>query len=235
MFELITRTCKICGKTFTLPENVQHWPDCCQECRAKYQPVENITRKCRKCGKTFTFPSNAPRWPKYCPECQKKRENMAQKEYISIHGPEHHILDGACILTAFYNAGGIIRLEESLNKIAREGLRMPGAMCGLWGICGAIASVGAALSIIDGTGPLSDDGTWGEHMKFTSQAIGELGKINGPRCCKRDAMIAFREGVRYINEHYSVALEYEDQQCEFSERNQQCLKERCPFFKRPLG
>ena len=48
--------------------------------------------------------------------------DMAQKEYIGIHGPEHHILDGACILTAFYNAGGNIRLEESLNKIAHEGL-----------------------------------------------------------------------------------------------------------------
>ena len=70
---MITRTCKFCGKTFTLPENVQHWPDCCQECRAKYRPVENITRKCRKCGKTFTFPSNAPRWPKYCLECREKR------------------------------------------------------------------------------------------------------------------------------------------------------------------
>ena len=159
-------------------------------------------------------------------------KNMARKEYISIHGPEHHILDGACILTAFYNAGGNIRLEESLNRIAREGLRMPGAMCGFWGICGAIASVGAALSIIDGTGPLSDDGTWGEHMKFTSRAIGELGKINGPRCCKRDAIIAFREGVSYINEHYSVSLEYENQLCEFSEQNQQCLREKCPFYPR---
>lgn len=105
-------------------------------------------------------------------------------------------------------------------------------MCGFWGICGAIASVGAALSIIDGTGPLSDDGTWGEHMKFTSRAIGELGKINGPRCCKRDAMIAFREGVSYINEHYSVSLEYENQLCEFSEQNQQCLREKCPFYPR---
>ena len=162
-------------------------------------------------------------------------KNMAQKEYISIHGPEHHILDGACILTAFYNAGGRIKLEECLNRIAREGLRMPGAMCGLWGICGAISSVGAALAIIDGTGPLSDDGTWGEHMKFTSQAIGELGRINGPRCCKRDAMIAFREGVRYINEHYSLVLEYEDQPCEFSERNQQCLREKCPFYARDEG
>ena len=158
-------------------------------------------------------------------------KKMAQKDYISIHGPEHHILDGACILTAFYNAGGKIRLDESLNRIAQEGLRMPGAMCGLWGICGAIASVGAALSIIDGTGPLSDDGTWGEHMKFTSQATGELGRINGPRCYKRDAMIAFREGVRYINEHYDVTLEYEDQHCEFSELNKQCLKEKCPFFE----
>ena len=32
-----------------------------------------------------------------------------------------------------------------------ECLRMPGAMCGLWGICGAITSIGAALAIIDGT------------------------------------------------------------------------------------
>ncbi len=26
--------------------------------------------------------------------------------------------------------------------------------------------IGAALSIIDGTGPLSGDGTWGDHMAF---------------------------------------------------------------------
>ena len=43
-------------------------------------------------------------------------------------------------------------------------------------------------------------------------------------------MIAFREGVRYINEHYDVTLEYEDRLCEFSELNKQCLKEKCPFF-----
>ena len=157
-------------------------------------------------------------------------KNMAKKDYISIHGPEHHILDGACILTAFYNAGGEISLDESLHKIGREGLRMPGAMCGLWGVCGAVASVGAALAIIDGTGPLSDDGSWGEHMKFTSEAISELGRINGPRCCKRDAMIVFKKGIEYINEHYNAALEYEEQKCEFSDQNRQCIKEKCPFY-----
>ena len=86
-------------------------------------------------------------------------KNMAQKPYVSIHGPEHHILDGASLLIAYKNAGGTIDIDEALEKLMYEGLRMPGAMCGLWGVCGAVTSIGAALAIIDGTGPLSADGT----------------------------------------------------------------------------
>lgn len=157
-------------------------------------------------------------------------KNIAKNDYMNIHGPEHHVLDGASILVAYRNAGGKIDLDVALEKILYEGLRMPGAMCGLWGICGAITSVGAALSIIDGTGPLSTDGTWGDHMQFTSNAIGELGKINGPRCCKRDAMIAFKNGIEYINTHYGVELENEDIKCEYSHLNGQCIKERCPYY-----
>ena len=157
-------------------------------------------------------------------------KNIAHKEYISMHGPEHHILDGASILVAYKNAGGNIDIDNALNKLMAEGLRMPGAMCGLWGICGAITSIGAALAIIDGTGPLSTDGTWGDHMQFTSAAISELGKINGPRCCKRDAMIAFKNGIDYVNSHYGVTLEYEQMKCEFFAVNMQCIKDRCPFY-----
>ena len=157
-------------------------------------------------------------------------KKMAEKEYISIHGPEHHVLDGASILVAYYNAGGQIDLNESLDRLLHEGLRMPGAMCGLWGVCGAITSVGAALAIIDKTGPLSQDGSWGDHMVYTSAALKDMGAINGPRCCKRDAMIAFRNGVEYINRHYPVKLDYEEQVCEFYSRNQQCIKDRCPFY-----
>ena len=158
-------------------------------------------------------------------------KNMAKNDYISIHGPEHHILDVACILTAYHNAGGKIDLNIALEKLMEEGLRMPGAMCGLWGVCGAITSIGAALAIIDETGPLSTDGSWGEHMTFTSAAVNELGIINGPRCCKRDAMIAFKNAVKYINSHYGLTLEYEDMKCDFSPLNQQCIKDRCPYFE----
>ena len=74
---MITRTCRECGKTFTLPENVQHWPDLCQACRAKYHPSEMITRTCRGCGQFFTFPSDLRKWPKYCPDCQAGRKGRA--------------------------------------------------------------------------------------------------------------------------------------------------------------
>lgn len=69
-----------------------------------------------------------------------------------------------------YAVGGFQAYITS-DVLMAEGLRMPGAMCGLWGICGAITSIGAALAIIDGTGPLSTDGTWENHMQFTSKAI----------------------------------------------------------------
>ena len=49
--------------------------------------------------------------------------NIAKQDFIRIHGPEHHILDGAALLTAFYNAGGKIDLKECLyeTRIADAG------------------------------------------------------------------------------------------------------------------
>lgn len=158
--------------------------------------------------------------------------NIVSKEYMNIHGPEHHILAGASILVAYKNAGGEIDIDCALEKLMAEGLRMPGAMCGLWGVCGATTSIGAALAIIDGTGPLSVDGSWGNHMEFTSNAVAEMGKINGPRCCKRDAMISFGKAVDYMNEHYDAVLAYNPSRCEYSSMNQQCIKERCPYYER---
>ena len=73
----ITRTCRRCGKTFTLPEEVQHWPDYCQACRAEVRPSEPITRVCRGCGRSFTFSSSERRWPKRCPACQARRDRKA--------------------------------------------------------------------------------------------------------------------------------------------------------------
>ncbi len=155
---------------------------------------------------------------------------IASKDYIRIHGPEHHVLDGAALLTAYYNAGGNIDLAAALEELMKRGLAMPGATCGMWGVCGAVTSMGAALSIIDGTGPLSTDDTWGKHMHFTSKALSKLADVGGPRCCKRDAFLSFQEAIKNINDNYDVALEISDIVCDFSDENQQCIGDRCPFY-----
>lgn len=156
--------------------------------------------------------------------------SIVDLDFVSLHGPEHHMIDGGSVLTAFRNAGGEIDLKESLLKLKKEALRMPGAMCGLWGVCGAVTSVGAALAILDKTGPLSSDGSWGKHMEYTSEVVKELGRINGPRCCKRDGLIALKNAVAYINQNYNVELKFEDSSCKFKDLNQQCIKEKCPFY-----
>lgn len=157
--------------------------------------------------------------------------HIAKKDFVRIHGPEHHVLDGAALLTAFYNAGGKIDLQAALDELMKRGLQMPGATCGMWGVCGAVSSMGAALSIIDKTGPLSADASWGKHMEFTSKALESLSKVGGPRCCKRDAFLSFQRAIEHINENYDVTLESEKIECSFSEQNEQCIKERCPFYK----
>ena len=153
---------------------------------------------------------------------------IAPEDYVRIHGPEHHVLDGACILTAFRNAGGNIDLRAALQKLMVEGLRMPGAACGLWGVCGAVTSIGAALAIIDGTGPLSTE-DWGSHMEYTSTALARLAKTGGPRCCKRDAFTAMEQAVGYIQKRYGVTLDMPLIQCDFSSQNAQCIGMRCPY------
>lgn len=156
---------------------------------------------------------------------------IASKDYIRIHGPEHHVLDGAALLTAYYNAGGNIDLAAALEELMKRGLAMPGATCGMWGVCGAVISMGAALSIIDGTGPLSTDDTWGKHMHFTSKALSRLAQVGGPRCCKRDAFLSFQEAIEFVNENYDVTLDSSDIVCGYYHKNQQCIGDRCPFYK----
>lgn len=156
-------------------------------------------------------------------------KSVMQRNFVNIHGPEHHYLDGAAFLTAFYNAGGNIDIDNSLRTLAQRTIKMPGAMCGYWGICGSVASIGAAVAVIDNTGPLSNDSAYSNHMKFTSSVIAMMGEIGGPRCCKRNAFISISEAVKYASKHYGVQLEFEDIVCEFTDLNPQCIKNRCQF------
>ena len=153
------------------------------------------------------------------------------KDYIHIHGPEHHVLDGACFLTALHNQGVEFDLAEALDEMINRGSKMPGATCGQWGVCGSSASLGAALAILHGTGPLSDNEYYKDNMRYTSKVLGRMAEIGGPRCCKRNAYLSIKTMIEFMKEQYGIAMEDMNIQCAFSGENQQCIGNRCPFMK----
>lgn len=156
-------------------------------------------------------------------------KDLMDLDCVNIHGPEHHFIDGAAFLAAFNNSGGNIDLSDCLLELASRASAMPGAMCGYWGICGSVASVGAALSIIHKTGPLSTDDFYKDHMEYTSGVIREMSKIGGARCCKRNAFLSLLYAARFVREKYGIIMEEEKPVCTYSAKNKQCLGVNCPF------
>lgn len=157
-------------------------------------------------------------------------KEMMETLDIPMHGPIHHILDGAALMTALHNHGLDFDLEAGLRELEARGSLMPGATCGKWGVCGSASSVGAAMSIIRGTGPLSDDEYYMDNMRLTSMILERIARIGGPRCCKRNCFIALSAAVEFLKYTYRIELPASDYRCSFFEKNAQCIKTRCLFY-----
>ena len=165
-------------------------------------------------------------------ETSKNPIHILQKlmalDFCHMHGPEHHVMVGSALLTAYKNAGGEIDLEKALVEMQSRGKKVPGGACGFWGACGAGISAGMFVSIITGATPLANE-AWGLSNKMTSAALGAIGGVGGPRCCKRDSYLAIMQAVTFVKENFGVEMELDDIKCTHSAQNNQCIKERCPF------
>ena len=42
---------------------------------------------------------------------------IAGRDFVRIHGPEHHVLDGACLLMALHNGGALADIDWALQKL----------------------------------------------------------------------------------------------------------------------
>lgn len=149
--------------------------------------------------------------------------------FCHFHGPEHHVLVGSALLTAYRNAGGDIQLEEALVEMQKRGKSVPGGACGFWGSCGAGISTGMFVSIISHATPLTKE-TWGLSNLMTSQSLNTIGSVGGPRCCKRNSYLAILTAIDFVKEHFGVKMEKPSVLCGRSHENNQCIGVRCPFF-----
>jgi hypothetical protein len=155
-------------------------------------------------------------------------EKMMALPFCHMHGPEHHTMVGAALLTAYHNAGGEVDLKNRLLAMLQRGRQVPGGVCGFWGACGAGISSGIFVSLITGASPLSQE-AWGLSNLMTSKALGAIGEIGGPRCCKRDSYLAILCAVDFVKEHFGVEMERSAPVCSHFTENNQCIGKRCPF------
>ena len=158
-------------------------------------------------------------------------EKMMAMPFCHMHGPEHHVMVGAALLTAYRNAGRDIDLPRALTEMMSRGKSVPGGACGFWGACGAGISAGMSIAIISHSTPLTIE-PFALANQMTAQALGRIGAIGGPRCCKRDSFLSILAACDFVKEHFGVALEKPAVTCHYAAQNNQCIGSRCPFAKK---
>ena len=156
-------------------------------------------------------------------------EKMMSMSFCHMHGPEHHVMVGAALLTAYKNAGGDLDLPKALQEIYSRGKAVPGGACGFWGACGAGISTGQFVSVVTGSTPLAVE-QWGLSNQMTAKSLDNIGKVGGPRCCKRDSYLSILAAIDFTKDHLKVSMEKNLPVCTRSKQNNQCIGKRCPFF-----
>ncbi len=158
-------------------------------------------------------------------------EEMMSSPSCHMHGPEHHIMVGSALLTAYKNAGGNIDLKSALYEMQKRGKQVPGGACGFWGACGAGVSTGMYISIALKSTPLAKE-AWGLSNQMTARALKAIGENGGPRCCKRDSYLSIIEAIQLTSEKLGVRMEPNQVTCSRSHMNNQCIGDECPFHKK---
>ena len=176
---------------------------------------------------------------RYCLRSAKKdpyvmATDLMRSKKVAMHGPEHHFLVPAVLLTGYYNTiGGITGMSEKEKKL-REAMRrtekVPGGFCGFYGACGAAIGTGVFVSLVTGATPLHRQ-EWMLSNMMTAQSLSCIAHSGGPRCCKRDTYIAIEEAIAFVEENLKVKIETAGPvKCTFSNLNRECLQSGCDYF-----
>ena len=223
----------------------------CLICKAPLEYLEaDILMECEICHKKENSKTRCVNGHYVCNECHTRGldriialcltsasrdpiaiiEQMMALPTCHMHGPEHHVMVGAALLTAYHNAGGDIDLRSALTEMMNRGRSVPGGACGFWGACGAGISTGMFVSIISQSTPLTNEPFALSH-KMTAKSLQAISEIGGPRCCKRDSFLSILATIDFVREQLGIEMGKPEVVCHYSAQNNQCIGKRCPFSK----
>ncbi|WNY27025.1 DUF5714 domain-containing protein [Methanolapillus ohkumae] len=234
-----TSGCLICGKSLVyseIPKNIQCFickadavsiAECedghyvCDQCHFKdgYEYIENFVRAAD--GKNPIAIA----------------ETIMKSKLINMHGPEHHFLVTAALLAAYKNSGGAfggrfgedLDFKKALEAAQQRTQKVPGGICGMWGSCGAGISAGIFVSLVTKATPLSEK-EWSLANQMTAQCLNIISQNGGPRCCKRDTILALRQAIAFTKSQLNVEMDSSNFICSFFPQNSSCKVENCLFY-----
>jgi len=149
--------------------------------------------------------------------------------HFSIHGPEHHSMVPAVILTALKNNGNEISNEQVLTAIHR-GTTIAGGSCAFLGMCGAAVGVGIAFSVLLEATPY-DGGKRQEVQKITQYVLGEISEYAAPRCCQRDCWLALQAASKLLKDKLNMTFKVSSFPCKQFQENKECIFDECPLWQ----
>src|ERR1043165_1587455 len=162
--------------------------------------TEAQTLTCALCGKEFLSEATCEQGHYICNSCHTSSANdlieqvcikssslrpvelavsLMNSPAISMHGPEHHFLVPAVLLTSYYNAEGNAKTKERKIKVARQRAEnVLGGFCGFYGACGAGIGTGIFISLITDSTPVSIE-SWGLANQMTAESLRCIGALGG--------------------------------------------------------
>ena len=154
---------------------------------------------------------------------------IMHSENIKMHGPEHHFLVPAVLISSYCNAISDDTKPVKLEIARKRAEKILGGFCGTHGNCGAGVGTGIFISIITNSTPLAKE-EWGLSNLLTGKSLISIANHGGPRCCKRDVYLAIMESIQFLKDKFNVSLDSSEVECQFTENNMECLKTSCLFF-----
>jgi hypothetical protein len=151
---------------------------------------------------------------------------------IQMHGPEHHYLVSSVLLAALRTLGKFKIDNSVFDEAISRGKRILLGSCGLWGACGAAVGVGIAVSVATKSSWTSDKER-SLSMQATCEALSEIAKIGGPRCCKASTFAAIETATKFLEREFSIIFPNltNPRPCYFKVFNNECLGDKCPYFE----
>ena len=126
-------TCSLCGNEFQSEVSCEQGHFICDTCHSS-SANELIEKVCAQSGSTQPV---------------ELAITLMKSPAIKMHGPEHHYLVPAVLLTTFYNKKGQPGEKAKKLRVARQRAEnVLGGFCGFYGACGAGVGTGIFVSLI---------------------------------------------------------------------------------------